>query len=78
VKTNLIAQDSGWNVSFWFAVSSPLLGVLVGISRGGNFLPMTEVMSVTPIILVLIILLFGFDSSVSSALSAVRRFFEIF
>jgi hypothetical protein len=29
---------------------------------------MTEVMSVTPIILVLIILLFGSDSSVSSAL----------
>jgi len=39
---------------------------------------MTEVMSVTPIILVLIILLFGFDLSVSSALSGVRRFFEIF
>jgi len=36
-----------------------------------------EAMSITPIILVLIILLFGFDSSVSSALSAVRRFFEI-
>jgi hypothetical protein len=44
----------------------------------GDFLSMTEVMSVTPIILVLIILLFGFDSSVSSALSGVRRFFEIF
>jgi len=36
-----------------------------------------EAMSITPIILVLIILLFGFDSSVSSALSALRRFFEI-
>jgi hypothetical protein len=36
--------------------------------RLGDFLPMTEVMNVTPIILVLIILLFGFDSSVSSAL----------
>jgi len=35
-------------------------------------------MSITPIIFVLIILLFGFDSSVVSALSAVRRFFEIF
>jgi hypothetical protein len=50
---------------------------------------MTEVMSVTPIILVLIILLFGFDSSVSSAATrravasreggfVLRRFFEIF
>ena len=53
---------------------------------------MTEVMSVTPIILVLIILLFGFDSSVSSAAtrravvprlrdeggSVLRRFLEIF
>ncbi len=35
-------------------------------------------MSITPIIFVLIILLFGFDSSVSSALSAARRFFENF
>jgi len=35
-------------------------------------------MNITPIILLLIIILFGFDSSVSSALSAVRRFFEIF
>jgi hypothetical protein len=31
VKKNSIAQESGWNVSFWFAVSSPLLGVLFGI-----------------------------------------------
>jgi hypothetical protein len=23
--------DSGWNVSFWFAVLSPLLGVLAGM-----------------------------------------------
>jgi hypothetical protein len=44
------------------------------LPRRGDFLSMTEVMNVTPIILVLIILLFGFDSSVSSALSAVRRF----
>jgi hypothetical protein len=31
MKTNPIAQDSGWDFSFWFAVSSPLLGVLLGI-----------------------------------------------
>ena len=55
-------------MSFWFAVSSPLLGVLVALLALAIFLPMTEVMSVTPIILVLIIPLFGFDSSVSSAL----------
>jgi len=35
-------------------------------------------MSIAPVIFLLVILLFGFDSSVSSALSAVRRFFEIF
>jgi hypothetical protein len=31
MKTNPIAQDSGWNFSFWFAVSSPLLGVLLAM-----------------------------------------------
>jgi hypothetical protein len=31
VKTNKTAKDSGWDVSFWFAVSSPLLGVLLAI-----------------------------------------------
>jgi hypothetical protein len=31
MKTNRTAQDSAWNASFWFAVSSPLLGVLLGI-----------------------------------------------
>jgi hypothetical protein len=25
------AKKSDWDVSFWFAISSPLLGVLVGI-----------------------------------------------
>jgi len=48
VKTNSIAQESGWNVSFWFAVSSPLI---------------EEAMSTTPIVFILIILLFGFDST---------------
>jgi len=37
-----------------------------------------ETMSTMTIVFVLIILLFGFDSSVSSALFAVRRFFQIF
>jgi hypothetical protein len=31
MKTNTISQESGWRVSFWFAVSSPLLGVLLGL-----------------------------------------------
>jgi hypothetical protein len=31
MKTTPIAQDSGWNFSFWFAVSSPLLGVLLAM-----------------------------------------------
>jgi hypothetical protein len=31
MKTNPIAEDSGWDFSFWFAVSSPLLGVLLAI-----------------------------------------------
>jgi hypothetical protein len=25
------AHDSGWDVSFWFAVSSPLLGLLIAL-----------------------------------------------
>jgi hypothetical protein len=31
MKTNPIAQDSGWNFSVWFAVSSPLLVVLLAM-----------------------------------------------
>jgi hypothetical protein len=31
MKTKPIAQDSGWDFSFWFAVSSPFLGVVLGI-----------------------------------------------
>jgi len=37
MKTNRSAQGSGWNVSFWFALSSPLLGVLVGILAAAIF-----------------------------------------
>jgi hypothetical protein len=49
-----------------------------GPPRGGDFfVDDLRSMSITPIIFVLIILLFGFDSSVSSAFSALRRFFEI-
>jgi hypothetical protein len=28
-KSNVIA-DSGWNVPFWFALLSPVLGILTG------------------------------------------------
>ena len=31
MKTNPITQDSGWDFSFWFTVSSPVLGVLLAI-----------------------------------------------
>jgi hypothetical protein len=37
MKTNPTAKESGWRVSFWFAVSSPLLGVLVGILAAAIF-----------------------------------------
>ena len=64
MKTNLTAEESGWRVSFWFAVSSPLLGVLLGLLAAAIFLSMMEeAMSRTPIIFVLVILLFGFDSA---------------
>jgi hypothetical protein len=39
VKTNLTAQDSGWDVAFWFAVLSPLLGILLGIVALAIFRP---------------------------------------
>ena len=29
-KSNAITTDSGWDVAFWFAVLSPVLGILVG------------------------------------------------
>ena len=54
----------GKTISFWFAISSPLLGVLVGILAAAILLSMIEgAMSITPIVLVLIILLFGLDST---------------
>jgi hypothetical protein len=37
MKTNAIAQDSVWRISFWFAISSPLLGVLLGILAAAIF-----------------------------------------
>jgi hypothetical protein len=37
MKTNAIAQESGWRVSFWFALSSPLLGVLLGFLAAAIF-----------------------------------------
>ena len=54
------AQGSGWNVTFWFALSSPLLGIVAA----AIFLSMIEeAMSMISIIFVLVILLFGFDSA---------------
>jgi len=62
MKRNPSTKDSGWDISFWFAVSSPLLGVLLGVLAAAIFLSMMEeAMSRTPIIFVLVILLFGFD-----------------
>ena len=29
IKSNAVT-DSGWDVAFWFAVLSPVLGILVG------------------------------------------------
>jgi len=37
MKTNAIAQDPGRDFSFWFAISSPLLGVLLGILAAAIF-----------------------------------------
>ena len=64
MKTNSIAQDSGWNVSFWFADLKSVARCSGRPPRGSDFLSMTEeAMSITPIIFVLLILLFGFDST---------------
>jgi hypothetical protein len=30
MKTNPTREDSDWNISFWFAVLSPLIGVAIG------------------------------------------------
>jgi hypothetical protein len=59
VKTKPVAKEPAWDVCFWFAVSSPFLGVLLGILAGMN----EEVMSIISIIFVLVILLFDFDSA---------------
>jgi hypothetical protein len=37
MKRKPTPENSGWNVSFWFAVSSPLLGVLLGILAAAIF-----------------------------------------
>jgi hypothetical protein len=37
MKTKPTAKESDWNVSFWFALSSPLLGVLLGILAAAIF-----------------------------------------
>jgi hypothetical protein len=63
VETNSIAQDSGWSFSFWFAISSPFVGVLLGLLAAAIVCRWPEkAMSITAIIFILIILLFAFDS----------------
>jgi hypothetical protein len=37
MRTNPTAQESGWRVSFWFAVSSPLIGVLLAFLAAAIF-----------------------------------------
>ncbi len=32
MKINPSSKDSGWNISFWFAVLSPLIGVALGFA----------------------------------------------
>ncbi len=39
MKTNFSAKAQAWNVSFWFAVSSPLLGILLAIIALAIFRP---------------------------------------
>jgi hypothetical protein len=39
MKTNHTHPDSGWDISFWFAVTSPLLGVLLAILALAIFRP---------------------------------------
>jgi hypothetical protein len=31
MTTSSITHESGWNVSFWFAICSPLIGALLGV-----------------------------------------------
>ena len=37
MKRNPTAEESGWRVSFWFAVSSPLIGVLLAFLAAAIF-----------------------------------------
>jgi hypothetical protein len=39
MKRNSTIQDTGWNVSFWFAITSPLFGVLFAIITLAIFRP---------------------------------------
>jgi hypothetical protein len=32
MKRNPTPENSGWNISFWFAVLSPLIGVALGFA----------------------------------------------
>jgi hypothetical protein len=41
VKNSSKEQQSGWNVSFWFAVTSPLLGIVLAVVILAVFQPST-------------------------------------
>jgi hypothetical protein len=61
MTTSSITHESGWNVSFWFAICSPLIGALLGVLAFDS-----SAMNLTPIAFILVIFLFGFDSTEQS------------
>ena len=64
MNTNPTTQESGWRVSFWFAVSSPLIGVLLAFLAAAIFVDDRGNHEHNDnVVFVLIILLFGFDST---------------
>ena len=64
MKTNPIAQDSGWQRFLLVRRLESVARCSARHPRRGDFLSMIEeAMSITPIVFVLVILLFGFDST---------------
>ena len=61
MKTKPMTKGSRWDVRFWLAVSSPLPSVLLAILALAVFSGDQEGMSITPIVFILVIELFGFD-----------------
>jgi hypothetical protein len=39
MKKNSTFEDSNWDVSYWFAISSPLIGVLLALLALAIFRP---------------------------------------